>query len=76
MDSGKTQDLELTRISFSRDHYHLQKEMVSWCEDHFGPGHWNRGLGGNKWSIESMFGYTHFYFLNTEDALMFTLKWR
>ncbi len=76
MDSGNTQNLELTRISFDRDHYHLQNDMADWCREQFGPGHWNRTLGDNRWSIESMFGHTHFHFRDSKDAMLFALKWR
>lgn len=76
MDSGSSQNLELIRVSFDRDHYHLQNDMVDWCREQFGYGHWNRNIGENKWSVESMFGYTHFHFRDPQDAILFTLKWR
>lgn len=50
--------------------------MVDWCREQFGYGHWNRNIGENKWSVESMFGYTHFHFRDPQDAILFTLKWR
>ncbi len=76
MDSRETQNMELIRISFGREHYHLQNDMINWCEKHLGPGLWNQAIGNNKWSVESMFGYTHFHFNDSKDAVLFTLKWR
>lgn len=66
----------LIRISFDRNYYHLQNDMVDWCREKFGYGNWNHNIGENKWSIESMFGYTHFYFRDEKDAVLFTLTWR
>lgn len=68
--------MELIRISFDRDHYHLLNEMTDWCQKKFGYGHWNTNIGKHKWSVESMFGYTHFYFREERDAVLFTLTWR
>ena len=76
MGSGNAQNMELIRISFDRDHYHLQNDMIDWCQKKFGYGHWNRNIGENKWSVESMFGHTHFYFREEQDAVLFTLTWR
>ena len=76
MDCRSSQNLELIRVSFDRDHYHLQNDMVSWCQENFGYGHWNQNIGENKWSVESMFGHTHFYFRDGKDAVLFQLKWR
>ena len=72
-----------TTIVFGKEHYHLQREMEQWCEQHIGkndrmnwtfsePATWE-GLG--DWCMASQFGNTFFYFKRDEDAMMFTLKW-
>ncbi len=71
--------MELIRISFGKDRFHEQEYMLSWCEK-------NLGLGGYyaftkdpkkaRWSIESMFGNTHFFFRDPKDATLFGLVWR
>lgn len=68
--------MELTRISLDREHFHLQSDMYEYCEKYFGPGSWNHCIEGNRWSIQSMFGHTHFHFVDPQDAMLFTLKWK
>ncbi len=76
MGSGKTQNLDLIELQFDKDRYHLQRDMVQWCEQNLGPG----GYTGvdpytSTWSWNSMFGSTFFYFKNERDATLFSLKW-
>jgi hypothetical protein len=71
--------MELIRISFGKDHYHLQREMVDWCEKNLGTGGYysfTRNPKTAKWAIESMFGSTHFFFRDSKDAVLFGLTWR
>ena len=77
MDSRNSQNLELIRVSFDREYYHLYNNMVDWCYQEFGPGNWNHKIGAtHKWSVESLFGFSHFYFRDPRDAILFGLKWR
>jgi hypothetical protein len=74
-----------TTVEFSKDHYHLQGEMETWCGQHISknppysnwvyskPTDWE-GMG--NWCMTSAFGSTFFYFRNESDAIMFTLKWK
>lgn len=74
-----TQNMELIRISFDKDRYHQQQDMYIWCEENLGPGGYygfTRNPTEAKWSIESMFGNTHFFFLHPKDAVLFSLIWR
>jgi hypothetical protein len=71
--------MELIRFSFSKDRFHQQREMIDWCETKLGPGGYyafTRDPENAKWSIDSMFGHTHFFFIDPKDALMFSLTWQ
>lgn len=47
-------------------------QMKQWCEDTFGPG-------GRSKKLRWRFGWTDsvdtYYFKNSKDAMMFTLRW-
>jgi len=74
-----------TTVSFGKRKYHLQNEMIRWCEEAFGmnPTYTNWVFGepvdwtdlGN-WCVASMFGETHFYFKNDAEASAFILRWK
>jgi hypothetical protein len=71
--------MELIRISFGKDRYHEYLDMIAWCEKHCGEGgyyEFSKNPDTANWSINSMFGNTHFFFRNTEDALLFALRWK
>jgi hypothetical protein len=74
MGSGKTQNLELIQFEFGKDRYHEQREMIRWCEQNFGLGSYYPDTDKN-WHWNSMFGSTFFYFKDTKDAMIFSLKW-
>jgi hypothetical protein len=76
MGSRKTQDMGLVEIQFGKDQYHLQRDMVRWCEQNLGPGGYT-GVDpyNHSWSWNSMFGSTFFHFKNERDATLFSLKW-
>ena len=70
--------MELIRISFGKDRYHEQSDMTSWCEKNIGDGGYyafTKNPEESRWAIESMFGNTHFFFCNPNDAVLFSLKW-
>ena len=79
MGSRGSPNMELIRFSFGKDRYHEQRDMQSWCESQFGDGGYyafTKNPETARWSIDSMFGNTHFFFRNTEDALLFALRWK
>lgn len=78
MGSRETQDLELiTKVSFGKDRYHQQEDMIRWCKTTLGKGGWGQSLvlGDNRWRVDCMFGNTHFWFKEERDYLLFTLRW-
>ncbi len=71
--------MELIRLSFGKDRFHEQRDMLSWCEENFGDGGYysfTKNPDTARWSIDSMFGNTHFFFRDSKDAVLFGLKWR
>lgn len=71
--------MELTRISFGKDRYHQQREMLDWCETNLGDGGYfafTKNPDHARWSVESMFGSTHFFFKEEKDAVLFGLIWK
>lgn len=74
-----------TTIEIGKEKYHLQREMISWCQAQFdtdsrnwywassAPESWD---DLEKWCISSAFGKSFFYFKNEADATMFALRWR
>ena len=66
-------------ITFGKDRYHQQEEMIAWCREHIGIGSWWNGLPampcGMVWSIQCVFGQTTFWFKNERDGSLFALKW-
>lgn len=70
--------MELIRFSFGKDRFHEQTAMLKWCEDNLGQGGYyafSRDPENAKWSIDSMFGNTHFFFRDSKDAVLFSLTW-
>lgn len=77
----------MTEITLNSGYLSRQWEIFEWCERRFGPGIWasidcsNRNTegyfrwAGTTWIMDSIFGNTHVYFKNPEDATMFQLKW-
>lgn len=73
-----------TTVEFSKDKYHLQGAMETWCNEHINsnppyknwvaskPKTWD-GMG--TWCMASGFGTTFFYFKNESDATAFALRW-
>jgi hypothetical protein len=66
-------------ITFDRDRYHQQEEMISWCNAHIGLGTWWTGLTelptSMSWALDCLHGRTTFWFDNDSDALLFALRW-
>lgn len=78
MGGRETQDMELiTKVSFGKDRFHEQEDMIQWCRKNLGTGGWNQSLvlGESRWRVDSMFGNTHFWFKEERDYLLFCLKW-
>jgi len=69
--------MEITRVSFGKDRYHQQSEMIAWCESRFKNGGWRAMTADSKaeWAVDSMFGNTHFFFRNPKDLVIFSLRW-
>jgi hypothetical protein len=72
----------MNSITFDKTRYHQQGEMIKWCAKNIGNGEWVwgspetwEGLGDRVWVINSSFGYTTFDFKNSEDLVLFTLRW-
>ena len=74
--------MDIMEVQFSNRHYHLQGDMIEWCEKHIGknpennwvyadPGDWDNRI----WCVSSMFGNTSFFFKNPVHATAFSLKW-
>jgi hypothetical protein len=71
--------MELIRLSFGKDRFHEQRDMLSWCEKNLGLGGYyafTKDPENARWAIESMFGNTHFFFRNPKDAVLFGLIWK
>lgn len=69
-----------TKIDFGKDRFHQQNEMIDWCRTYIGSGKWYEGEVINwqeigDWSVDSMFGNTHFLFRCDADATFFKLRW-
>lgn len=75
MGSGETQNLGIIRFEFGKDRYQEQREMVRWCEQNFGLGQYSNTVEKTRWTWDSIFGSTFFYFKDGEDAVLFSLKW-
>lgn len=79
MDSRETQNLDIiiTKITFGKDRYHEQEDMIHWCKTSLGKGGWQCSLvlGDNCWRVDSMFGTTQFWFKHERDYLLFCLRW-
>lgn len=72
----------MNSITLNNTRYHQQNEMISWCEQHIGKGGWTwgipeiwEGLDDWIWAICSLYGYTTFSFKNSQDFVLFTLRW-
>lgn len=75
--------MDAIEVQFNNRQYHLQGDMIEWCEKHIGqnpsgtnwvyapPNDWEDRI----WCVSSMFGNTSFYFKNPGDATAFSLKW-
>lgn len=78
MGSGGSPDMELIRrISFGRDRFHQHQDMIRWCYQHCGKGGYHAFSKDDnaRWSVDTMFGNTHFFFKEEKDVVLFTMKW-
>lgn len=65
-------------VTFGRDLYHLQDEMIAWCREQIGVGTWwvlPQPPANMDWCVECTFGRTTFWFKRESDAVLFSLKW-
>ncbi len=67
-------------VTFGNSSYHLQREMILWCEERFGRGTWvshtpETWTGLPNWTVHTIFGNTTFSFRDNRDATIFALKW-
>ena len=70
-------------VHYDRDEYSLHPAKEQWCRNHIGKGmwgiprDWKDGINSAdaRWSINSVFGETFFYFKEEKDATMFILRW-
>lgn len=69
-------------ITFGKNRYHQQTEMVEWCKEHCGFGTWSystpttwEGLVKMNWSVDSTFGNTTFAFRDPKHLTLFVLRW-
>jgi len=77
MGRGRSSHMEINRVSFGKDRFHQQSEMIAWCESHSKNGGW-RAMSADseaEWAVDSMFGATHFFFRNPKDLVLFSLRW-
>jgi hypothetical protein len=71
----------MTYITFEKDRYHEQNDMIEWCRLQFGPGLWSSRpypddwTSTANWTIHSMFGRTTFAFRTREAYNWFVLRW-
>lgn len=67
----------ITKVTFGKDRFHQQEEMIRWCKQNIGDGGWSQSLTqeSKKWRVDSMFGNTDFWFKEEKDYLLFCLKW-
>ncbi len=51
--------------------------MIAWCENHCGDGGYHAFTRNEdaRWSVETMFGNTHFFFKEEKDVILFSMKW-
>jgi hypothetical protein len=66
--------LQVVKIHFGKEKYHLQGPMYDWCQTNIGLGGWFREPG-HVWNMSSAFGNTFFEFDNPKDATAFLLVW-
>lgn len=69
-------------VKVSKRYYHLQEEMVDWCNSVVGEGGWTyntpklwEGMGTKVWVIHCAFGNTTFAFKDEKFANWFALRW-
>jgi hypothetical protein len=62
------------QIQFGKDSYHEAGQMRQWCRENLEAGGWQHSDEG-LWIIEQMFGTTFFYFKESRDAVLFSLRW-
>jgi hypothetical protein len=73
----------MTHYRLDRSYYSRQSEIIDSCEENFGLTRYGvlydpEGAvvpGGARWSWSCTFGYTEIYFEESEDAVLFALKW-
>jgi hypothetical protein len=64
----------MTEFVLGKDRYHEIDIIRAWCIQQFGYAVWHR-KDEDRWSWESSFGNTGFYFRDEADASLFALKW-
>ncbi len=78
MGGREAQNMDLIRFGFGKDRFHEHREMYDWCESQFGEGGYyafTKNPDTARWSIDSMFGNTNFFFRDSRDATLFALRW-
>lgn len=65
------------KITFGKDKYHLNKEMMEWCLNFIGVC--NIGsLAADinpAWDMTTAFGNSTYYFKHEHDLILFSLRW-
>ena len=61
-------------VTFTKQSYHLNGAMETWCADHIGKGGWI-ARDDHLWNIRSMFGNTTFAFKEEKHYTWFILRW-
>jgi hypothetical protein len=76
--------MEIITVDFPKNSVEYSiYDMILWCEQNIGknyPGNWVFSNPGNwyerTWAVSNQFDTVTFYFRDSKDAVLFTLRWR
>jgi len=65
------------KITFGKDKYHLNKEMMEWCLEFIGVCNIGSPVTDTDptWDMTIVFGNSTYYFKHERDFILFTLRW-
>ena len=70
------------KVWYDKSEYSLHRVKEEWCTENIGQGTWgnpkdwvNGWPTKYKWTMNTIFGNSFFYFKEESDATMFILRW-